>query len=376
MRHPLFVRPLTPTERYRLKKGLRSSEAFTLRRSQILLASAEKETAPTIAQHLGCDDETVREAIRAFNVRGTGALRPASKRPHHTHSAFRATSAESLRSLLHQSPRTFGQPTSLWTLDLAAEVAWAQGLTNRRVSGEAIRLQLATLHVTWQRAKHWITSPDPAYARKKRARDRLIRWAQQHPEWVLGFQDETWWSRLAQPALHAWAGAETPLHLQELIPLKEDPDRKALACYGLLIRACDNTLLQDELWLRFVQKRPVSAITVQFLDWCCGKVQALGKRALLLVWDNASWHISEQVRTWLREHNRQVKRTGQGVRLVVCHLPTKSPWLNPIEPKWVHGKRRVVEPERLLTAPELMTRVCETFNCPPEPVLASPENVT
>ncbi len=204
----------------------------------------------------------------------------------------------------------------------------------------------------------------------------MIGWARQHPEWVLGFQDETWWSRLAQPTLHAWTGAEAPWHLQERVPGKDDPDRKALACYGLLLRACDGEAVQDEMWLRFVEKRPVSAITVQFLDWCCGKVQAQGKQALLMIWDNASWHISEQVRTWLREHNRQVKRIGTGVRLVVCHLPTKSPWLNAIEPKWVHGKRRIVEPERLLTAQELMTRVCETFDCPPEPILTLPDHVT
>jgi hypothetical protein len=68
---------------------------------------------------------------------------------------------------LHQSPRTFGQPTSRWTLALAVEVSFAQGLTPRLVSDETIRLALRRLGVTWKRAKHWITSPDPAYARKK-----------------------------------------------------------------------------------------------------------------------------------------------------------------------------------------------------------------
>ena len=32
-------------------------------------------------------------------------------------------------------------------------------------------------------------------------RDRLIALAARHPDWVLGYQDETWWSRLAQPTL-------------------------------------------------------------------------------------------------------------------------------------------------------------------------------
>ncbi len=68
---------------------------------------------------------------------------------------------------MHRSPRDFGYATSLWTLDLAAEVSFAQGLTPRLVTGEAIRTTLLRLGIGWKRAKHWITSPDPAYARKK-----------------------------------------------------------------------------------------------------------------------------------------------------------------------------------------------------------------
>jgi hypothetical protein len=72
-----------------------------------------------------------------------------------------------LRALLHRSPRDFGKPTSIWALDLAAEVAFAEGITTRLVSGEAIRQALLRLGVGWKRAKTWITSPDPAYLRKK-----------------------------------------------------------------------------------------------------------------------------------------------------------------------------------------------------------------
>jgi hypothetical protein len=50
---------------------------------------------------------------------------------------------------------------------LAAEVAYAEGITPRSVSGEAIRQALATLKTRWKRGKHWITSPDPAHVREK-----------------------------------------------------------------------------------------------------------------------------------------------------------------------------------------------------------------
>jgi transposase len=122
--------------------------------------------------------------------------------------------------------------------------------------------------------------------------------------------------------------------------------------------------------LRFVDGRPVSALTTRFLAWCCERLQAAGKTALLLVWDNAARHIGKHVRAWLRAHNRAVRAAGQGVRIVACPLPSRSPWLNPIEPKWLHGKRRVAEPARLLTARELADRVCAALGCAHEPHLS------
>ena len=166
MRTPIYVRPFTDAEQQALDAGLRSSDAFVLRRCQILLASARGEHARLIAEALGCDDQTVRNAIHAFNARGLAALTPGSSAPHQTpHAVFDPARCEQLRALLHQSPRTFGKPTSVWTLDLVAQVAYAEGITPREVSGETIRNALARLNVRWKRAKHWITSPDPAYAR-------------------------------------------------------------------------------------------------------------------------------------------------------------------------------------------------------------------
>jgi hypothetical protein len=168
MRKPIYIRALTKGEQQSLQEGLRSPNAFVLRRCQILLASARGQTARVIGETLSCDDQTVRNVLHTFNTQGLAALARRSSAPQRTpHAAFDATRREQLRALLHQSPRTFGKPTSLWTLPLAAEVAYAEGLTVRQVSGETIRRALARLGVRWQRAKHWITSPDPAYVRKK-----------------------------------------------------------------------------------------------------------------------------------------------------------------------------------------------------------------
>ena len=167
--------------------------------------------------------------------------------------------------------------------------------------------------------------------------------------------------------------ADDQLRLEEKVVAQDDPDPQAVACYGLLLRATPTT--PEQIWLRFATGQPVSALTTQFLAWCSARLAAQGKRALLLVWDNASWHKSQIVRTWIREHNRQVKAGGPGVRIVPCLLPSKSPWLKPIEPKWVHGKWAVVEPARVLTAPELADRVCAYYGCSREAHLLMPHKV-
>ena len=374
---PLSVRPLTDVERQVLQVSLRSPDAFVLRRAQIVLASAAGERSGQIAPRVGFTTQGVRDVIHAFNARGLEVLCPGSHHPGVVSSAFDTPRALALRDLLHQSPRLFNKPTSVWTLELAAEVAYEQGLTATRVSGVTIRNTLARMGVRWRRAKEWITSPDPEYARKKARRDRLIRLAQQHPEWLLGFEDEVWWSRLAHPALHAWQDDDHPWRLIEQTVARDDPDPKALACYGLLARSWDTEGRRHEhLWLRFVDGRPVSAVTITFLTWCLERALERRKQAVLLIWDNASWHDSQIVRSWVRRHNRAVKQAGHGVRLIVCYLPTKSPWLNPIEPKWLHGKRKVLAPDRLLARAELADRVCAVYACPHDPHLVTPPTAT
>jgi transposase len=166
-----LVRSLSKNERESLQAGLRSKDAFVMRRSQILLASSGGLSPPKIARSLGCGSQPVRNAIHAFNDRGLLALTPGSSRPKLVHAAFDQRSAEALRQMLHRSPREFGYDTSLWTLAMAAEAAFEEGLTRRQVSGETVRATLSRLlGVRWMRAKRWITSPDPLYERKKQLR--------------------------------------------------------------------------------------------------------------------------------------------------------------------------------------------------------------
>ena len=193
--------------------------------------------------------------------------------------------------------------------------------------------------------------------RKKRRRDRLIGLARGRPGWAFGFADEVWFSRFAQPALHAWTAGE-PLRLGLHAAGRDDPEPKALACYGLWLPE------RERMLLRFVAGRPVSGVTCPFLAWVAGQLAAEAVRVLALVWANAPWHVSREVRAWIVAHDRRVKAAGTGCRLLICRSPSKSPWLNPIEPRWAHGKRAVAEPDRKLTGQELRQRLCDHYRCP------------
>ena len=125
--------------------------------------------------------------------------------------------------------------------------------------------------------------------REKKTTRRTDRAGGGGPDWVLGFQDETWWTRLAQPGLHAWTGDE-PLRL---LPNGRGGGKEALACYGLL-RADTGAML-----LRFVEGRPVSQVTEDYLGWLCQRFAQEGKKVFVLVWDNAAWHVSKRVRRWI-----------------------------------------------------------------------------
>ena len=193
----------------------------------------------------------------------------------------------------------------------------------------------------------------------------------------MGFQDEVWWSRVTQPNLHAWADADAPLLLVAQTAAKDDPDRKALACYGLLVScpAAPDTL-SEQVWLRFVEERPVQACHDAAPGWCCDKLAKLLKGVV----DDL-----EQCLVAYQSRGAQLAARAQPDRQGARHGRSHRRWrpaqqkpvaLDRIELHWMHGKRKVVEPARLLTAKELAERVCAHFGCEHEDHLAVTEKAT
>ena len=147
------------------------------------------------------------------------------------------------------------------------------------------------------------------------------------------------------------------LRLIERTPTRRDT-RKALACFGAVRQDTQEVLLY------FSEGQPDTMQLWWFIIGLLALARQEGKRVVVIIWDNASWHKSQDVRDWLRTYNRAAKAAGEP-RLLTHLLPVKSPWLNPIEPCWVHAKRAVCEPAGPLTAGELQRRICVHFDAVP-----------
>lgn len=160
----LLRRPLTDEERALLRTWQDCGRTPLYIRARIMHLAEHTANAAAIARALGIHVQTVRKTLRRFHVAGLEgiALKPRPGRVR----VFGDKAADTLIEILHRSPAEYGGDDGRWTLEQAA-LALARELGVESVSTETVRLLLKRCHHSWQRAKEWISSPDPAYARKK-----------------------------------------------------------------------------------------------------------------------------------------------------------------------------------------------------------------
>lgn len=181
--------------------------------------------------------------------------------------------------------------------------------------------------------------------------------AQQHKDWLLVEEDECWFSRFAQPQAHAWSEAGEVVRLVEREPQRGETE-KALACFGAVRQDTSDVLLY------LSDGQPTSLQMWLFIIGLLAVARQEGKRVVVIIWDNASWHKSRDLRQWIRTYNQAAKVVDQP-RLMTHLLPVKSPWLNPIEAHWVHAKRAICQPDGGLSPTDLRRRLCAHFDTQP-----------
>ena len=176
----------------------------------------------------------------------------------------------------------------------------------------------------------------------------------QRDEIEVMYEDECWFSRYAMPRLRSHG----PRGERTRIPIREGPSaqpQKAVAVYGAL------TIPEKRICIQCVDQQPRSETTWNFLGCLVDYARRNHRRWLVVIWDNATFHKSQRLMEWIRQHNRAQSGRSDGVRIAPYRLPTRSPGLNPIEPHWLHCKRAVYSVATTPTPEQLKQSVRRYF---------------
>lgn len=340
------VRTITPEEQEILDRWQRADNIVGYRRARILRLSATGYTCPAIADLLGLHVATVRDTIQRFNEGGIPAITPRPRsggRPRYYDEAV----AETAENLARQGPPP-EEDRATWTLQGLAKAIVDRCAQIEQMSLEAVRRVLASRDTTYRRAKEWLTSPDPAYERKKRRRDRMLAWARQASDGAAIWLDQSWFVRWPY---RFWAWAH-----KDALPRVAKRWNEKVETTALYAALDDET---QEAFLRWTGQ-PNSERTIAFLEALMAHIAQQGKRFIVLFWDQAPWHTSKLTRTWIRTYNQRAKREGLP-RLIVCGLPSRSPWLMPLESIFNWTKHQVLGNRKFETIAELQAAVERYF---------------
>ena len=342
------VRSITAEESEILDRWERGDNIVCYRRARILRLSEADWRCPAIAEVLALHVETVRWTIKTFNEGGIEAITPQPRsggRP----PGYTQEIADAAEDLARQEPP--GQEgRATWTLHSLAKAIAARFDHIDTMSHEAVRRLLKLRDIAYYRAKQWLTSPDPLYEQRKRRRDRLLALARAAPDGAAYWLDQSWFSRWPY-RFRAWAAKDTPLRVAQRWSEKVD----TTALYAAL----DDE--SQEAFLRWATGQPDSEETVQFLEALMAHCTQNGLRFIVLIWDKASWHTSRRTQGWIRAYNRRAKEEALA-RLIVCQLPTRSPWLMPLEPIFGWTKHQILGGRLFQTVAQLQAAVESYFH--------------
>ncbi len=334
----LKVRPLHHRQHIKKLRSLqRSQYAFVARWATILLLSLKGCTVREIAAGMGLHVQTVRERIRIFNHADPKTcwevLRPPQRsgRPVTYGPAVR----QGLVDLLKQSPDHFRLDTGLWRLHDLVRVAkrtkLVTGSAQRTFNPETVRRLLRKAGYVYLSAKWWITSDDPHYAHKKARRNKILAWARQDPSIMVVYQDESWFSGNAKPVRSYGRPGQ---------PRDVSVDKPAHKLKGAWVLYAALEAVSGKVHRHYAPRCNQTQVRQQ-LETLLEHFQAEGKRVLVVLWDNASWHTAQALRHWYHRYNQKAKREGL-IRLLLVALPSRSPWLNAIEAVFGQAKRHIV----------------------------------
>jgi transposase len=344
----IYVRSITPEESEILDHWERADDVVGYRRARILRLSEAGWKSEEIANALGLHIETIRQTIKDFNKGGIPAIAP-RPRSGGSQPVYTDEVAEAAETLVRQKP-PLEQDRATWTLVGLSEILAARFDHIATMSHEAVRRLLKQRGITYRRAKEWLSSPDPLYDVHKTQRDRLLAIARAAPDGAAMWLDQSWFVR--------WPYQFWDWATKDDMPRVAKRWSEAVDTTALYAALDDET---QEAFLNWAEGQPNSEITIEFLEALMAHLNTQGKRFVVLIWDKASWHTSNRTTQWIRDYNRRAKQEGL-TRLITCLLPTRSPWLMPLESVFGWIKHQILGDRFFKAITELQAAVERCFH--------------
>jgi transposase len=302
------VREPTSEEQVELERMMRQEVGRVALRAQMVLLSARGYSVPEISVIQGVSDVTVYSWLERFDAEGPTGLydRPRPGRP----PEIDAEAEQCLLTALERTPEAYGYPATIWTTPLLRDLL--RGRHAVAVCADTVRRTLHALGYRWRRPRWAIEHSDPDAAYRLDCILRALETATVGT--VCLVQDETKF-RTLPPLRRMW------MRQGHQVRVPTPKQNHHVYSYGALD-------LVTGAWQDRLAPKANSATTLTFLN---DLLSQYPQQRILLIWDQASYHTSHKVTTWLRQHPR----------IRALFLPKYAPELNPVEHIWRIVKQRV-----------------------------------
>lgn len=324
MSDPKTVRSPMDSEQKTLEAMTREAVGRVAMRAQMILLSARGYSAPDIAEIQDIAKVTVYKWIDRFDEHGPGGLydRERDGRPR----KLGPDAEAELERVLQQSPTEEGQGASRWTAPrLARHLEEELGV---EVHPDTVRRALRRLEYSWKRPRRILPKPS---GWKDRLAEIERRIEEAGPETTVLFEDETELRRFP-PLRRAWM----PVGEQRPVPVPDQNGKFFL--YGALDVGSGEVITET-------YPKGKTCYMEDFLETVLAEISG----PILLIWDRASWHISNAIQDLIEAESR----------LEVLLLPSRTPEANPVEDLWRVLKNQIAA--NLEQSLDALRAACERF---------------
>jgi transposase len=318
------VRPPTEQERQTLEAMTREAVGRVAMRAQMVLLSSRGYSAPRIAEIQDVAKVTVYKWIDRFDEKGPPGLYDQDRegRPRKLGPEAEAE----LERVLGGPPTEEGQGASRWTAPRLAR--HLERKFGTEVHPDTVRRALQRLEYSWKRPRRVLPKPSGWKERLGQIEERV---EEAGPETTVLFEDETELRRFP-PLRRAWmpVGEQRPAFV---------PDQNGkFFLYGALDVESGEVITE-------AYPKGKTCYMEAFLETVLAEISG----PILMVWDRASWHVS----------NAMQDRIEAESRLEVLLLPSRTPEANPVEDLWRLLKNQIAA--NLEQSLDALKAACERF---------------